>query len=135
MWEAKVIRKERHSSKLDILVEYSQGTNSFVEVIQTHGTQDATWLGNRVHETVTRLTELDGYEASIPIGSISPIVPNNPIPTGKDIAFSNYQTGIAKIQELRMLVTQGVLGTSDVQSTLGTLIPATKQAYNIWINS
>ncbi len=71
MWQGNVARTERHGNTLDIIVSYSNGTNTFDETITTDRAQTDDWLSNQITARLNQLNALDDYETNL---SQNPII-------------------------------------------------------------
>lgn len=65
MWKGNVQRTERPQGRLDIIITYDNGTNSFDETISTDKAQYDTWLSDQIQARLNQLNMLDDFENTV----------------------------------------------------------------------
>lgn len=103
-YTARIIEKRRENGLLKVIVEYSDGINTFRDEIASRSAQDPNWISSEVQRRLTDLEGLDILEKSIQLGPVtlkSITTPKVKTSRPKQEYEANYKKFTAWLEALR----------------------------------
>lgn len=119
MWEAKILRKQRDGFRIIVYVEFSNGSESFVEEIPLNYSQNITTLKQELYKRITYLQSLDTIDTDVSVGSVAPEAPvieeKIPLPpiTVDDQKREDYKLKALQMRGIYTAMQYGVLDGSE----------------------
>jgi len=111
MYTSKLLNKEENASELIVTIEYSNGEDSFQEVMTTNGSfRTIEQLKVIVKDKLTRLNEQADISSSLTVGKeIEEPTVTTAKQTEDEIAFDSFMSNYLKLQKVNTLISNGVL--------------------------
>jgi len=107
MYTAQSIDKMIENGRLSVVVEFTDGTDTFTETFYTTSGNDSHWLINRTADKLADLNSLSVYASGLELGEIAARVAVEP--TEK----SEWQGEVQKLQSMKEAISLGVVNETD----------------------
>jgi len=111
MWTANINNVVKNQGKLSITVEYTNGTDSFVDTYYLTRTADGT-IKNIVANKIKELTDLYTYADSLAIGAVD-ITPTPVVPTQAEVDKNTFLANYNKLKAMKVAITHGMISASN----------------------
>lgn len=106
MYTAKSVGKSIENGILSVTVEYTNGSDTFLETYQANSGTDPQWLENRVRNRLLSANTLADFSASLKLGTIAP----KDVSQSPDVLWSlEYD----KLKKLEVAYSQGLIQVDD----------------------
>lgn len=129
MFTATITRKNFAEGVMQVLVDFSNGTQTIAKAFNVSSEQN---LKREVRNEINRLNELEAFVVDLPLGAYTPVetppIPETPEQIDKNIWFRNFN----RLEQLTRLNTLGGLRpglVADLDALKATVAADFKKAY------
>lgn len=110
MYSPSILSTDIRQGKLYIIVQFTDGTDTFNEEFVTNSGADPDWLKKAVGRRLADINSLS--ELKPELGTFDPTIPAAPIPQA-EMKKRNYREKLVSLQRLSQLVQLGVIPSGD----------------------
>ena len=114
MWTTKITQKQIVSGLLQVVVEFTDGTQTFTDRYETRSTQDVNWLNDNIARRISDLEGVVSFADSITVGAFVPtktveVVVDESKLTPKE----RYARKLQKFEKLTNTIKKGIINDTD----------------------
>lgn len=116
MWIAKLVKSVRNGKRLDVLIEYTDGTETFTDVLPVDQVPSDDFINKLVATRISQLDNQDTLKGKL-VDNTAIIPAVTPTPTPAEQVRQAYRAQILLVKRLLAAVALGALPANDKQVT------------------
>lgn len=115
-WTTQITNKIIIDGLLKVVVEFSDGIQTFKDRYETRNAQDANWLNYNIARRISDLEGVVAFADTIPIGTFTPtaIVTEVVVDETKLTPKEKYARKLKKLESLISAIKKGIISETDV---------------------
>ena len=125
MWTANLKNIVKNQGKLSVTVEYTDGTDTFVDTYYLTRTTDGT-VKSLVANKIKELTDLSTYADSLATGVVN-TTPTPVVPTQAEVDKNTFVSNFNKLKAMKVAISFGIFAATN--ATYLALIDTVKTTY------
>lgn len=113
MWTTEIISKSISNGVLQVVVSFSDGTQTFTDKYETRNGQDANWLNDNIKRRIDDLTSVVAFADTITLGNYQIV---EPVPTPEEPLEGKalYERKLKKFERMVAAIRKGATTDQNV---------------------